>query len=205
MNPNFYKLIVLAMLLLANGMVQAAINLGINPVAQSGNSIDIGIVISGLDAGVAPSLSTYDLDLHFDPSQLFFASAVFGDSVLGNQLDLFNSGSNLETAEITSPGVLNLFELSLDSSADLNTFQADSFTLTTLTFNILNADTRELNIDINALGDTDGSPLSNVTVTTATITTVPLPPAFFMMFSGLFAVLGTRRNRPNQVVMKNQN
>jgi hypothetical protein len=201
MNPKFYKLVVLTMLLLANGIVQAAINLGVNPIAQSGDSVDIGIVISGLDSGVAPSLSTYDLDLYFDQSQLSFASAVFGDSVLGNQLDLFNFGSNPAFTGITSPGVLNLFELSFDSSADLNDLQADSFTLATLTFNILNAGTSQLDILINALGDADGNSLGDATATPAAITTVPLPPAFFMMFSGLFAVLTTRRNRPNQIVM----
>ncbi|NOT10795.1 MAG: hypothetical protein HOP23_03010 [Methylococcaceae bacterium] len=190
MNLKLYKLLNLTALFLANGIAQAAINLDINPIAQSGNSVDIGIVISGLDSGAAPSLSTYDLDLNFDPSQLSFASADFG-----NQLDLFNSGSNLTTAEITSPGVLNLFELSFDSPADLNILQADSFTLATLTFNIVNAGTSQLEIFINALGDADGNPLANVALTSASITTVPLPPAFFMMAPVLAGLAYKGKNR----------
>ncbi len=204
MNTKPCKLLILTTLLLANGIAQAAINLGINPIAQSGNSVDIGIVISGLESGVAPSLSTYDLDLNFDQSQLSFASAVFGDPVLGNQLDLFNFGSNLVSAGITSPGVLNLYELSFDSAADLNALQADSFTLAVISFDVLNVGSSHLELVINALGDADGNVLL-ADVSSATITTVPLPPAFLMMFSGLFAVLVSRRNRLNQMMITNQN
>lgn len=196
MNPKPYNLLLLTTLLLVNGIAQAAINLSINPSVQSGDSVDIGIVISGLDSGLAPSLSTYDLDLNFDQGQLSFANAVFGDSVLGNQLDLFNFGTN-SAAGLSRPGVLNLFELSSDSPADLNNLQADNFTLATLTFNILNAGTSQLDITINVLGDADGNSLGDATATPAAITTVPLPPAFFMMFSGLFAVFTTSYRRLN--------
>lgn len=196
MNPKPYNLLLLTTLLLVNGIAQAAINLSINPSVQSADSVDIGIVISGLGSSLAPSLSTYDLDLNFDQSQLSFAGVIFGDAMLGNQLDLFNFGTN-STAALSRPGVLNLFELSSDSPADLNNLQADNFTLSTLTFNILNAGTSQLAIVINALGDAYGNSLDDATATPATINSVPLPPAFFMMFSGLFALFTASYRRLN--------
>jgi hypothetical protein len=144
-------------------------------------------------------LSTYDLDLNYDSSRLSFAGAVFGDPVLGNQLDLFNFGSNLTTAEISSPGVLNLFELSFDLPDELNALQADTFILATLSFDVHNAGTSQFDIVMNALGDADGNPLVDVSVTPAAITTVPLPPAFFLMFSGLLTVLATMRKGFNRL------
>ena len=204
MNLKLYKQLSLIALLLANGMVQGAINLNINPTTQTGNSVEIGIAISGLDSGAAPSLSTYDLDLKYDSNQLSFVGAAFGDPVLGNQLDLLNFGSNLTAAEISSSGVVNLFELSFDSPGELNSLQADSFTLATLTFNVLGAGTSQFDIVINALGDADGNSLGDVTATSVAITTVPLPPASFMMFSGLFAVLATKRNRRDEIMLANQ-
>lgn len=215
MNIKSYKLLMLVPLLLFAGMTQASfystntpniIILSIARITQTGNSVDIGIGISGLDSAASPSLSTYDLDLNFDPAYLSFALVDYGDSVLGNQLDLFNLGSNPASAELTSPGVVNLFELSGDSVADLNNLQASSFILATVTFDVLNAGTSPFGLDSNALGDADRNSLAHIIVSPATITTVPLPAAFFMMFSGLFAVLAIkRRNQPNQIVMTNHN
>jgi hypothetical protein len=208
MNTKNYRLLILATLLLFTGMAQASVYstntpdtiiLSIDRITQTGNSVDIGIGISGLGSAVAPSLSTYDLDLDFDPTYLSFARVEYGDSLLGNQLDLFNLGSNPASAELTSPGVVNLFEVSGDSVADLNSLQASSFILATVTFDVLNAGASQLELVSNALGDAGGNSLAHLIVAPATITTVPLPPAFFMMFSGLFTILATKKNLPNQI------
>ncbi len=184
MNTLIYRLLFLTSLLLFTGITQANISLGISPITQSGNSVNLGIVISGLSSASAPSLGGYDFDIGFDPAHLSFNSAIFGDSVLGNQLDLFNLGSNYTTANLVSPGILNLSELSFDAIADLNTLQADSFTLATLSFNMLNPGTSQLTVAINVLSDAEGSALL-ANNTSVDITTVPVPGAAWLMLSGL--------------------
>lgn len=133
----------------------AQITIDIVPSSQDaslGTMVAVDLVISGLGDFAAPSLGTFDLDVTFDPVILAFNSAVFGD-----QLDLFGLGSITEVF----PGVMNvnLFELSLDDPADLDTLQPGSFTLATLTFDTIASGTSPLELFINALGDALGDPL----------------------------------------------
>ena len=179
-----YSLISMAFLLLSTSVANATISLGFATPIQSGSSVDIDLVISGLGPDVAPSLSTYDLDILFDSIHLSFSSATFGDSVLGNQLDLFDLEGNISDVDLSGAGVVNIYEVSLDFAADLNDFQADSFTLTTLTFDVLKTESSLLSFFVNDLGDADANLLS-ANLTTATVTTVPVPAAFWMMLSGL--------------------
>ena len=174
----------MAFLLLSTSVANATISLGFATPIQSGSSVDIDLVISGLGPDVAPSLSTYDLDILFDSNHLSFSSATFGDSVLGNQLDLFDLEGNISDVDLSGAGVVNIYEVSLDFAADLNDFQADSFTLTTLTFDVLKTESSLLSFFVNDLGDADANLLS-ANLTTATVTTVPVPAAFWMMLSGL--------------------
>ena len=167
-------------------IANASINLDFSAPNQSANSIDIGIVVSGLGTGSAPSLGSYDVDIQFDSHHIAFSAAAFGDPVLGNQLDLFDFGLNESLASVSDAGVLNLFEISLDD--DLNNFQANSFTLAVLTFDILTSDTSQLEFVINDFGDANDNLLS-VNTGTATITTVPLPSALLLMVSGLGMLL----------------
>ncbi len=192
-----YKLVIATVLLSTTGIANSAISLSFNPQTQVDSLIGIGIIISGLGASSAPSIATYDLDILFDASHLAFASAELGD-----HLDIFHLGTNLTTVGLTGPGVLNIYELSFDLPDDLNTVQSDSFTLAVLNFDVLNAYSSQLNLVVNALGDADGNPLV-ANVSSAVINPVPLPPAFFMMSSGLFSLVAIRKKRPNQVVMTN--
>ena len=192
MNIFAVKNLLLLPLLLAGGAAEASVILGFNTLSQSADSLEIAVVVTGLNDASAPSLSTYDLDIEFDSAHLAFAAAAFGDPLLDSQLDLFNSGENATAADITSPDVLNLFELSLDTPEDLNQFQADSFTLATLSFDIVTAGTSQLTITINALGDAEGNDLAASTVP-ATIAAVPLPSALWLMLGGLAMVFRKAR------------
>ena len=150
-----------AALWLLAALPSQAITISFDPAAQSttvGSAVDVALVISGLTDGAAPSLSTFDLDVSFDPAILGFSSAAFGDPVLGDQLDIFGLGSL--TIATLGVGTVNLFELSFDSPSDLDALQAGSFTLATLTFDGLSIGTSTLGISINALGDSLGDPLS---------------------------------------------
>lgn len=166
-----------------------AISVNLVPSTQNaflGNSIDVAVTISDLGNGIAPSLSTYDLDISFNSNILDFSSATFGDPVLGNQLDLSGFGTDTEIKE-PSLGVINIFELSLSFPDDLNNLQADSFTLATLTFDTIAIGTSPLNISIVDLGDAFGEPLtgeegsSSVTVSSKPIN-VPEPSFTLLSF-----------------------
>ena len=188
---------VFATLLLASGMTHAGIELGFGPmpVAGYGDNFSIGVAISGMEIGVAPSLGAYDLDISFDPNHLAFTGATFGDDVLGNQLDLTHAGDNPSGADEINPGVINLFEVSFDSAEDLNNLQADGFFLAYLNFHVLQAANSQLDISINALGDADGNPLGATTNSTP-ISTIPLPSAFWLLSSALAGLIfnGKRKN-----------
>jgi hypothetical protein len=187
MKTKHYLFLCLLPILFAANNAYSAISLAFNPISQSQDALEIGILISGLSANTSPSLSTYDLDVHFDDSHLTFENAVFGDPQLGNQLDLQNFGANLSSAVITSPGLLNLYELSFDSVSDLNDLQADSFTLAVLTFAVISEQTSNLEMTINTIGDANGDALS-AQAASSTVAPVPLPSALWLMGSVLAVI-----------------
>lgn len=205
MNFKKFKLLICTAFWLYAGSSQAStfVNPGfsftmvsISDITQTGNSVNIQIGVSGLSPASAPSLGTYDLNLNFDPSHLSFSGAVFGDALLGNQLDLFNFGGNLSGADLTDPGTVNFYEVSLDSVTDLNDLQADRFTLATLSFDVLNFGTSDLTLSVNAFGDAEANDLPVTTLSTS-VTTVPLPSAIFMMVSGLMCLGFAGQSRKN--------
>ncbi|UCG31918.1 MAG: hypothetical protein JSU68_09655 [Phycisphaerales bacterium] len=172
---------------------QADISIIIVPASQQvglGESVTVDLIISGLTDYGAPSLGVFDLDLAFDPSILSLDSVVFGDPLLGDQLDLSGFGS-ITMFDDSAPGVLNLFELSLDPAAILDTLQAGSFNLLSLTFNPLGIGASLLGLSLNALGDSLGSPLA-ATLGGASIAVVPAPAAVALGAAGLLCLLGSR-------------
>jgi hypothetical protein len=192
-----------AIYLLVAALPSYAITMSLSPtskVVNVGQSMQFDLVISGLGAGVAPSLGTYDVNINFDPGILGFSGAVFGDPILGNQLDLFGLGSiNAATPGV---GTVNLFELSLDDPTDLDLLQSENFTLATLSFSALSSGTSVLGININALGDALGDPLTaqligaRATVNQATnANQVPEPNGLALAMAGLLALAAVRARR----------
>jgi hypothetical protein len=183
------------MLVFCNATVSQAVTLGFDPISQEvllGDQADVELVISGLGWYAPDSLSTFDLDIGYDPTILGFNSATFGDPVLGDQLDLWTLGSL--TAVTPRVGTVNLYELSFDTVADLNDYQADSFTLATLTFNTLAVGTSPLGISINALGDSWGD-LLVADIQGGSISPVPEPATLLLVGSGLAGIFGLGRKR----------
>jgi hypothetical protein len=175
-----------------------ALTIEISPPAQTvsvGSIFSVDVGISGLGFSSAPSLSTFDLDISFDPTIIGFNSISFGDPVLGDQLDLFGFGS-LTSFDNSLPGIVNMFELSFDLPSELDAFQADSFTLATLTFDALSAGTSFLGIPFMILGDSFGSPLAASSIAgTATVSptaTVPEPGTIVLLVLGLFGMAASR-------------
>jgi hypothetical protein len=195
MKKLFVVLVVFLMLIFWNATVSQAqgITLGFFPDFQGvvvGNQVDVDVVISGLGNGVAPSLGVFNLYIGFDPTILAFDSVTFGDPVLGDQLDLWILGS--DTATTPGVGTVNLYELSFDSVDDLNDYQADIFTLATLTFDTLSLGTSSLDITINSegLGDAYGNPLT-ADLYSGSINVVPIPePATLLLLCTGLAGIG---------------
>lgn len=183
---------------LGAGVARAAtIGFTVTPQPFPGGNVEVALTISGLvDAG-APSLGTFDLDVVFDATVLATPTAVFGDPVLGDELDVTGAG----VMAIATPGVgtINLFELSFESEADLNALQSGAFTLATLTFAPVAFGTSSLGIVINALGDAAGAAILDPTINPATVTVdvaqvpVPEPASLLLVGSGLAAALVRRR------------
>jgi hypothetical protein len=170
-----------------------AITLSFDPLSQDvnlGEQVFVDLVISGLGDQMPDSLGMFDLDIAFDPSILAFNNAVYGDPVLGDQLDLWGLGS----LTITTPGVgsVNLFELSFDFPSDLDTFQAGSFTLATLSFDTLSLGTSSLDITINSLSDAWGYSLI-ATTQSGSVNVIPEPGTLLLMSGGLLGVGYLRR------------
>ena len=102
-----------------------AITVAVLPTSQDvalGGAVDVTIAISDLGDQGSPSLGTFDINVTFNPGIISFASAIFGDPVLGDQLDVAGLGS--VTATTAGAGVVNIFQLSLDDPGDLDTLQA---------------------------------------------------------------------------------
>ena len=169
----------------------SAITLGFNPTSQSinmGTTTTVELIISGLGAGGAPSLGVFDIDVGYDPAVLGFNSATFG-----NKLDLYGLGD----MQFVTPGAgtVNLYEVSFDSTTDLESLQADSFILATLEFDALSAGNSLLTLSVNALGDAFGDELQADQVDTGSITStrnveaVPEPSSLPLVGIGLLALL----------------
>jgi hypothetical protein len=180
------------------GPMLAGVVLSVEPPYQAvadGSAVSVSLQISGLGAFTAPSLGTFDLDLRFDPSLLDFNSFVFGDPVLGDQLDLSGFGSITGMGTTPGSGVVNIYEVSLDLVSDLDNLQEPMFTLGILEFQPLQVGISFLFIDINALGDASGDSLpESVTVRAGVISITPEPGSITLVAATLIAlVLGGRR------------
>ena len=160
-----------------------------NPAAQSvnaGSTVTVDLVVSGLTDNAAPSLGTFDLNVNFDRSILTFNGAIFG-----SQLDLFGLG-DIRFATL-GVGTVNLFELSLESAADLDNLQAGAFILAILSFTATGIGTSGLDVSLNALGDSLGNPVTAdiVSGSIASIgASVPEPSTLALVGLALFALLG---------------
>ncbi len=141
----------------------------------------------------APSLSAFDLGLNFNPALISVSKTVFGSSMTPfDQLDIGGAGSTTQVNQ-PSPGNLHLIEVSLDTPRVLDNQQLGGFTLGEITFRGVAPGTSALSLAVNALGDSQGNPLSPSTLTGASLTVsgtaTPEPQSWRLLGAGLLALL----------------
>ncbi len=184
----YWRNLVTVIVMMMSQQTMAAITFEFSTPLQTDNSIELELRISGLSLATAPSISAYDLDIHYDSGHLQFDSATLGDPLLGNQLDVLGLGGNFSSVSIYQPGSLNLYELSFDWAEDLDSLQAANFSLATLRFDVLKTGSSFLQPFVNELVDSEGNVLFADSMASA-ITTVPLPTALGLMLTALSLLL----------------
>ena len=170
-----------------------AITIGFEPASQIvpvGELVSVDLVISGLGDYSEPSLGSFDLNITYDTAILDFTGYTLG-SYLGD-ISLWEAVD--DSWGETTPGTINLAEVSLLSVSELDALQPSSFPLATLTFDTLTIGTSSPDISITALGDAYGNPLS-ADVQSGTIAPVPEPATFILIGFGLGGIGILRRKR----------
>ncbi len=190
------QLLLCSLFLAAATFCRADAILSISPTSQSvtlGSQVSVNVVISGLGNGT--TLGAYDIYVGFDPAVLGYDNTTFG-----NQLDIFGLGD----FQFTTPeaGTVDIFELSLDSSSDLEALQQPGFVLATLTFDTLSKGASSpLTLTVNALSDADGKSINSsvgrgsVSVNAATVAATPEPSSVVLCLTGFLALAGDLRKR----------
>lgn len=198
MKPRLTFCLVLLLLLPWAADGQGQIIVPPNTSGFRGIPIDLSIVIEGLGDLTPPSLRAFELDLSFDPLILNLAGVAFGDPVLGDQLDLSGLGT-LSSVQVLAPGLLRLSEQSPDPADVLNTQQAGSFSLFTITFSPLSVGVSSLIASNISLEDAAGNSLP-VSSVPGSVTIVPEPGALGLALIGLALLgsIGNRRSRRRQ-------
>jgi len=167
-----------------------AISIALLPASADvavGGGVDVDVVVSGLGAGVPPSLGSYDLDVTFDASRLTLDSLSFG-ALLGDSLQ----------SAVLGAGLVDFAELSLLLPAELDALQPASFSIATLHFTVSAAGASTVAVSQALAGDGFGRPLAIDALGSATVTgsVVPEPGAAALFALGTLLVL--KRARPKQ-------
>ena len=187
MNRTAYRLMLALALLFVPCLHAGAIRIEPPSLTKTNGPIFVSIAIEGLGAH---SLGAWDLQLAFNPGVISFNSVVFGDPTLGDQLDLsIPPFGSIQGSDSSVSGLVQLFELSLDSPSVLNSLQADAFVLATLTFDAVGVGLTPITFDMFLLSDADGNQLQLVASPSgAVVDVVPEPSASTLIGSGLFAL-----------------
>jgi hypothetical protein len=174
----------------------AAVHLGFdksNYTTSPGGTVQVQVRIDGLVDSAAPSLGAFGLAISYDGNILRPTGVVYGDPVLGNQLNLGGLGDPNLPPTIAPPLPVGIGAVSFDTASTLDTQQKDAFTLATITFSALAFGSSALGISVLSLADAQGDPLT-ATLSGATVV-VPEPSAVTMLIVGLLGMMGWAARR----------
>jgi hypothetical protein len=151
----------------------AQINVSFQPtpeIINAGDPASLDLVISGLGNLSSPSLGAFDFDLSYNAAVLSAVSLSFGSF-----LDLGILGS-IQFSDLSTPGLIHLDEISLETFGDLNDAQPDSFTLATLGFDSLAPGISTIDFVFASLADETGTSITAFTTTSGLIDILGPPP-----------------------------
>lgn len=195
---RIFASILLSSLLLAAGQASAVITISLDPSVDKIHSMEnvfVDINVSGLQSGgVNTLLGAFDLDLLYDSS--LFTPLLVPPAGFGVRLGDIFLGEAVGGIDTSTPGVVNLFEVSLLSAAELAVLQGDSFTLATLGFfanGVSSGPTTSFATANIVLSDDLGNSLTPVS-NPGTSISVPEPITLALVSLGLVG-LGWRRQR----------
>jgi hypothetical protein len=191
-------------LLVTSGVVlcaapAGAIVIGFVPSDQTvglGATVGVDLVISDLGDFTAPSLGSFDLDVTYDDAILGAPSVTTLTSLLGDS----SQGETIEGVDLSIPGFIDVFLVSLLSPLELDALQPASFVLLTLTFDAIAQGTSALELTEVLLGDALGAELS-ATAGSGSITVqgpgtgVPEPSLAGLLLTAAVGVFAHRRPR----------
>jgi hypothetical protein len=172
--------VVIASAFLFVSPARSGIIVSIEPPTQIvtyGSSVVIDVAIAGLGRGKAPSLGAFDLTLSFDPTLLLFQGLRFGAGGASSQLGPVVGSISGFTVD-SAAGSVDLFEVSLEAPATLDSLQPDAFVLSELSFMTLRPGSGCMGLSDIILGDAQGAALrvdsiQGAFLTVQPITTVP--------------------------------
>lgn len=185
-------------LVLAAAINARATTLSITPIGQTallGDPVDVSLGVSGLGNASAPSLGAFDIWITFNPLVLSVSSVSFSDN-----LALASVASDRDWSIDPVPDTLDIWEISFNDPADLDSLQIGDFNLATIHFATIGVGSSPLTIFAFDLGDSIGSPIqadafgSYVTVRPAS--QVPEGgPVSAMFYISMAALIGLRVHR----------
>ncbi len=163
-------------------------------LAETGDSISLDLVVSGLGSFGPDSLGAFDISVGFDPTRLSFTGYSLGD-LLGD----ISLAEAIDTSAGDIGGAVSLTEVSLLSPAGLDALQPDSFVVATLDFDVINlapSIVTDLSVLAGAiLGDAFGGPLSVTGLGSASVTGIPAPGTVLLLAAAGFGWRVTRRRQ----------
>lgn len=193
MKKLFASLFVLSLSLSLNANAISIDLIADQTAVNVGDSVAVQVRISGLNDASAPSLGVYDVNFNYDASLFNFSSIVWGDSTLGNQLDLSGFGSLQDSS--SGLGWLSALEISFDYAADLELLQAGEFTLFSVLLNAIAIGSGNFSLTTSVFGDAYANELSIDTFngTTVNVGSVSVPePSSLLLLLGMLAVIALR-------------
>lgn len=193
------KLLALASLSFAVNAYALSIDLAANQsTVNLGDEVAVQVRISGLEGDTA--VGVYDLQLNYDSSIFSLHQIVWGDAVIGNQLDLLGFGSLQDSSSDTN--TLTAFELSFDDLLDLESLQASEFSLFSIILKSIALGTSQFSLTSSLFGDANGSELmidsiNNTQVSVGSVV-VPEPSSLLLLFGMLALILVRSRMSQSQ-------
>lgn len=163
-----------------------AVTIGLVPGSQTvgvGLPASVDVVVSGFGVGLGPSLGAFDLDVSYDDSILAATGVTFGP-FLGDP----GLGEAILGFDVSVPGLVDFFEVSLLLPFELDVLQPGSFPLATISFDTVGVGASSLSFSEAVLGDAFGQPLDVTSAQPGSIRVVPEPASWNLLLAGLALV-----------------